>query len=104
MSKMNPQRYSKKRQKQQHRWLPLLLTLGGLALVGLAFFALRDQPVPGAAIEVTGSPSLKVNQEMVDLGNMKFNQLADVSFQITNVGDRTLRFSKEPFIEVVDGC
>jgi hypothetical protein len=103
MSKTNPQRYSKKRQKQKS-WLPLLLALGGLALVGLAFFALRDRPASGAAIQVTGSPSLKGNQEMIDLGDMKFNQLADVSFQLTNVGDRTLRFSKEPFIDVVEGC
>jgi hypothetical protein len=78
--------------------------LGGVLLVLLAFFALREKPSPKATIEVTGAPSLKVDQEMIDLGDMKFNQPARVSFQLTNIGDQTLRFTKDPYIEVVEGC
>ncbi len=62
------------------------------------------QIITKATIEVTGAPSLKVDQEEIDLGDMKFNQVADVSFQLTNVGDQTLRFTKDPYIEVVEGC
>lgn len=104
MSQNKPKKYSKKRSRQNQRWLPVLIALGGLLLVGLAFLALRDKSTPGAAIEVTGSPSLKVDQEKIDLGDMKFNQSAQVSFQLTNVGDQTLRFTKDPYIEVVEGC
>jgi len=104
MSQSKPNRYSKKRHRQKQKWLPILLALGGLLLVGLAFLSLRDKSTPRAAIEVTGAPSLKVDQEKVDLGDMKFNQLAQVSFQLTNVGDQTLRFTKDPYIEVVEGC
>lgn len=104
MSQSKPNRYSKKRHRQKQKWLPILLALGGLLLVGLAFLSLRDKSTPGAAIEVTGAPSLKVDQEKVDLGDMKFNQPAQVSFQLTNVGDQTLRFTKDPYIEVVEGC
>lgn len=104
MSQNKPNKYSKKRQRQNRRWLPVLIALGGLLLVGLAFLALRDKPTPGAAVEVSGAPSLKVDKEKVDLGDMKFNQLAQVSFQLNNVGDQTLRFTKDPYIEVVKGC
>ena len=104
MSQSIPNQYSKKRHRQKQKWLPILLALGGLLLVSLAFLALRDKSTPGAAIEVTGAPSLKVDQEKVNLGDMKFNQPVQVSFQITNVGDQTLRFTKDPYIEVVQGC
>lgn len=103
MSQNKSNRYSKKRHRR-NKWLPVLLALGGVLLVSLAFLALRKDPAPEAAIEVTGAPSLQVDQEIVDLGDMKFNQLAQVSFQITNVGDQTLRFIKDPYIEVVEGC
>jgi hypothetical protein len=104
MSQNKTNRYSKKRHRQKQKWLPILVALGGVLLVSLAFLALSKNPGPEAAIEVTGAPSLKVDQEKVDLGDMKFNQPAQVSFQIINVGDQTLRFTKDPYIEVVEGC
>ena len=104
MSQNKHRKYSKKGQRPKSNWLPILITLGGLLLVGLAFLALRDKSTPGDAIEVTGAPSLKVDQQKIDLGDMKFNQPAQVSFQLTNVGDQTLRFTKDPYIEVVEGC
>ena len=94
----------KTNKKQSARWTPFLIGLGGALLLLLAFFSLRDRPVTSAEIETGGSPSLKVNQEMVDLGDMKFNQVAEVSFELTNVGDATLRFTEKPYIEVVEGC
>jgi len=104
MSQNKSKKYSKKRQRQNRRWLPILIVLGGLLLVALAFLALRDKPAPGAAIEVTGAPSLKVDKEEVDLGDVKLGKTVEVSFQLTNVGDETLQFDKEPYIEVVEGC
>ena len=103
MSQNKTNRYSKKRHRRS-KWLPVLLALGGVLLVSLAFLALRKDPAPKAAIEVTGAPSLRVDQENVDLGDMKFNQPAQVSFQLTNVGDQTLRFTKDPYIEIIEGC
>lgn len=104
MSQNKPKKYSKKGRRPKTNWLPIMIILGGLLAVGLAFLALRNKSTPGAAIEVTGAPSLKVDQEKLDLGDMKFNQPARVSFLLTNVGDQTLRFTKDPFIEVVEGC
>ena len=104
MSQAKSKKYPKKRQRQNRRWLPILIALGGLLLVTLAFVALRDKPAPGAAVEVAGAPSLKVDKEKVDLGEVKLGKTVEVTFQLTNVGDQTLRFSKAPYVEVVEGC
>ena len=88
----------------QKPWPLLLLMGGGLVLIIVAVTALNKPPESKAAIEVSGTPSLKVDQEKVDLGNVKLNQPVNVSFQLMNVGDETLRFSKAPYIEVLEGC
>lgn len=95
----------RKRRRQRNRWLPILLGLGGLILLIMAAFALRgSEDRTKAEIEVTGAPSIKVDKEQVDLGDVKLDQPVEVTFQITNVGDQTLRFAEQPFIEVVEGC
>jgi hypothetical protein len=87
--------------------IPLLLGLGGLALIAvaaLAFWGGDRSKAPKAEIEVTGAPSLKVDQEVVDLGDVKLGQTVEVAFQLTNVGDKPLQFTEEPYIEVKEGC
>ena len=98
--------HSKHRRKEQNRnWLPVWMILGGALLLILAFFTFRrNPPAPKAAIEVSGSPSLKVDREEVNLGDIKLGRTVSVSFQLTNVGDKPLRFSKAPYIEVLEGC
>ena len=96
-------KYSKRQKKKSP--LPLVLLIGGGILLILgAVFAFTRSSNPGAAIEVTGAPGLKVDQEMVDLGEVRLGTTVEASFQLTNVGDKTLRFTKAPFIEVKEGC
>jgi hypothetical protein len=104
MSQNKAKRYSKMRQRRKKPWIPIIVALAGVALVGLAFWGLRGKPANTANIEVTGAPSLKADKEQVDLGDVKLGQTVEVSFQLTNVGDQTLRFSEAPYIEVVEGC
>jgi hypothetical protein len=104
MSLNKSRKYSKKKKRQNSSWLPILAVLGGLVLIGLAFFALRGNSTPKAQIEVKGSPSLKVDKDKVDLGEVTLGKPVEVSFQLTNVGDQTLRFSEQPYVEVVEGC
>ena len=109
---MSKSKYSSKRRKRQPGLskilsTPLLLVLGGIVLVVGASFAIwkSGQPTtPKAPVEVSGSPSLKVDRELVDLGDVPLDQTVSVSFQLTNVGDETLRFTDKPFIEVAEGC
>jgi hypothetical protein len=97
--KINP-----KHRKQKQPWPVFMLFGVGLLLVAGAVFAFNKPRQPKAAIEVTGSPSLKVDQEKVDLGNVKLGQTVEVTFRLMNVGDQTIRFSKAPYIEVLEGC
>jgi hypothetical protein len=96
-------KYSSQRRKSPI--LPILLALGGLLLVAAAVFSLtRDKADPNFKPEVTGSPSLKADQEKVDLGDVPLGQTVQASFVLTNVGDKTLKFTEEPYIEVLEGC
>ena len=86
---------------------PLLLVLAGIILVGGALFAVWKAGQPSGIqvpVEVNGSPSLKVDQDKVDLGDVKLGQTVSVSFQLSNVGDKTLQFSDKPIVEVIEGC
>ncbi len=95
---------ARRRRRAQRTWL--FLTLGGVFLIVAAFLILRggQDSQPLAAIDVNGAPSLIADQEQVDLGDVKLGQTVQVSFQLTNVGDQPLRFSEQPYIEVVEGC
>ena len=85
-------------------WPLLILVGGGLLLIFVAISVLNKPSQAKVPIEVSGSPSLKVDKQKVDLGNIKLGRTVDVSFELTNVGDQTLRFAKAPYIEVVEGC
>jgi len=95
---------TRKRRRAQRAWL--FLALGGALLIGAVFLILRGNQNPQvlAAIEVQGAASLKVDKEQVDLGDVQLGQTVKVSFQVTNVGDQPLRFSDQPYVEVVEGC
>ncbi len=92
--------------KRQQQLKPLIMIAsGGLVLVLLAIFLIKNgQPAPKAAVDVNGAPSLKVDKENVDLGKVKLGNTVDVAFTLTNVGDQPLKLSEAPYIEVVLGC
>jgi hypothetical protein len=93
------------RNARKNKSLPvIMLFAGGLLLVVGAIFAFTRPSQSQAAIEVKGSPSLKVNRERVDLGDIKLGRTVEVSFELMNVGDKPLRFTDTPYIEVLEGC
>jgi hypothetical protein len=97
-------RLAQRRRRTQRTWL--ILMLGGVFLIGAAFLLLRggQNKQPQASITVHGAASLKTDQEQIDLGNQTLGNTVQVSFRLTNVGDQPLRFSKQPYVEVVEGC
>jgi hypothetical protein len=92
---------TKKNQKyrKQQKTFPWLLAVlgGGLLLIAAVLFA-RGVGSGG------GTPSLKVDQEKIDYGFVKFGENRQFTLQVTNTGDGTLRFKEQPYIEVLEGC
>ena len=91
---------SKKHKKQKQRQVipwPLII-IGGLFLIVAAFFFANQGGGGGR------SPSIAVDQQKIDYGDVKFNVEKTFAIKITNTGDGTLRFKEEPYIEVVEGC
>ena len=91
---------SKKHKKQKQRQVipwPLII-IGGLLLIAAAFF-FANQGGDGG-----GTPSIAVDQQKIDYGDVKFNVEKTFAIKITNTGDGTLRFKEDPYIEILEGC
>lgn len=78
----------------------------GLLLVASAVFIFvqNTSRINPDLIEVQGRPAIKVDQELIDYGYKKWNTNLAFEIEVTNVGDQTLRFSENPYVEVLEGC
>jgi len=85
-----------KRQKKSFPWL--LLALGGVLIVASIILFGAQGGDDG------GRPSIAVDQQRIDYGDVKFGVNKSFAIKITNTGDGTLRFKEEPYIEVLEGC
>jgi hypothetical protein len=85
-------------------WL-LLIIVAGLALIVVALISSSGgQSASPTTPQVSGAPALQVDKEKVDFGAVKLGQTVEVKFEVTNVGDQPLRFTKKPYVEVIEGC
>jgi hypothetical protein len=81
------------------------MVAGGALLLAAAVFAFfQARPAPKAVIEVQGAPSLKVDQETIDLGDVRLGASVSAAFTLTNVGSLPLEIQQKPYVEVVEGC
>ncbi len=104
MSRNNPRKSSAAKSGLP---LPLLLVVGGILLIAGALFAVwkAGQPdLAGAPAGGSGAPRLEVDRELVDLGDVPVDQMVEVTFNIANTGDQTLRITNTPVVRVVEGC
>lgn len=108
MSNKATKNYRRKQSARRSIPMQLVLVIGGVLLIAATMLVVWNNNRTGSAgnvsVEVKGQPSLKVDKETVDLGDVKVNELVSVSFQLSNVGDEPLRLSQKPFVEVVEGC
>lgn len=59
---------------------------------------------PNFEPEVTGAPSVAVDQEVIDYGDVKLGTTVTTVFNVRNVGDEPLQIIGEPRVELVEGC
>jgi hypothetical protein len=98
---------STKVQSQQPKKFPVWLFLiigAGIVLIAVAVISGARAVTPTVAPQVTGGPALQVDKEKVDLGTIALGKTIEVKFDVSNVGDQPLIFTKAPYLEVVKGC
>ncbi len=88
---------STRRTEQVQFPLPVV-ALGVVLLIAAGMIYLLQARVNG------GAPSIAVDKQTIDYGDVKLN--TDLSFEIkvTNRGTGVLRFKEKPYIEVLEGC
>jgi cell division septal protein FtsQ len=100
-------RIQERRQKKRQRNILIAVLVGGLLLITSGVFlgknAWENRGNP-SLIEVSGQPSLKVDQQLIDYGDVKLDTNLTFALELTNIGDQPLRISEPPYVEVVEGC
>ena len=89
---------SKKHKRQRKSFPWSLVAIGGVLLLIAAFFISNQSGAGG------GTPSIAVDQQKINYGDVKFGVNKTFALKVTNTGDGTLRFKEEPYIEVLEGC
>ena len=90
-------KHNKQKQRKGFPWT--IVVFGGILLIVAAFFFARQGGDSGG-----GTPSITVDQQKIDYGDVKFGVEKTFAVKVTNTGDGTLRFKEEPYIEVLEGC
>ncbi len=85
-------------------WLWGLIAAGVALIAFVVVQSASSNSAPPPAPLVTREPALQVDKEALDFGNVALGQTVEAKFEVSNVGDQPLRFTKEPYVEVVEGC
>jgi len=106
MNKAKTKNQERRRKERQRKVLIVMLSGGLLLIISGIFLAksISGNQTDPSLIEVSGQPSLKVDQERIDYGDVKLNTNLQFKLELTNVGDQPLRISENPYVQVVEGC
>ncbi|MBI2333145.1 MAG: hypothetical protein HYU84_13480 [Chloroflexi bacterium] len=88
-----------KKQKQRKSFPWSLVAIGGVLLI-IAALVLANR----GGVDDGGTPSIVVDRQKIDYGDVKFGVNKTFAIKVTNTGGGTLRFKEEPYIEVLEGC
>jgi hypothetical protein len=102
-------KFKTKRKRRPLPWWkkigPVTLGIGGLLIFSIAafIFVLANQTAPKVQPLVSG-PGLQVDREVIDFGEVRMDIPIRATFKLTNVGDEPVRFVRQPYIQVLEGC
>ena len=87
------------------RWLLPAVLVGVVAVVlAAAVWLIQRNQQPPYTPEVSGAPALRLDQTVLDYGDVKFNTPIEAEVKIRNVGDAPLQIQGEPRVELLQGC
>ncbi|MGC8855432.1 MAG: hypothetical protein ACP5QU_01410 [Anaerolineae bacterium] len=89
----------KTRRQKSKKTFPWTLAAAGVVLLAVAAALFASQSGDGG-----GTPAITVDQQKIDYGTVKFNTNLTFAIKVTNTGTGTLRFTEQPYIEVLEGC
>jgi hypothetical protein len=82
----------------------LLLVIGGGLLLWQPTSPAPPAAAPEVSPEVSGGPKLKVDQTVIDEGDVKLDTPVRTTFRLSNVGDQPLIILGQPQVELIEGC
>ncbi|GIV65217.1 MAG: hypothetical protein ACOYXO_15565 [Chloroflexota bacterium] len=83
---------------RNQKTLWIFAAIGGILLLLGMYIFVSQRDVAG------GMPEIMVDRQMIELGYQPFEKRVTFSIKVANTGDGTLRFTEEPYIEVLEGC
>jgi len=99
--KQQDKRPKDKRQTRKKTFPWGKVVLGAILVIAAAFyFANRS----GLSKHGSGPPKIAVDHQKIDYGDVRFGTNKSFAIEVTNVGGAVLRFSREPYLEVLAGC
>ncbi len=106
MNSIKTKRQDRNRKKRQRNILIILAT-GGILLITAGVSIAKNiaaNKADPSLVEVSGQPSLKVDQELIDYGDVKLDTNLTFTLALTNIGNQPLKISEAPYVEVMEGC
>jgi len=103
---MSPKKYTRKYRRQARKGFQLkygVMIIGGLLVIVAAFLMFRGTGASGAPVS-GGEPAVSVDQKLIDYGDLKDYTVKKISIRVTNTGTGALRFTEQPYVEVLQGC
>ncbi len=93
---------SRRRQHLRSKAFPWpILTFCGVLLITAALLLAGPY---ASGTDGSGAPSISVDRQKIDFGEVKLDTVLSFAITVTNTGDGILRFQETPYIEIVEGC
>lgn len=90
-------KHKRPNRKKSFPWLVIGL---GVILVIVAVFLFANQ----GGGDGGGTPVIAVDQTKIDYGYVPFGNNKSFKINVSNNGNGLLRFKKNPYVEVLEGC